>query len=503
MTKSLIAGAAIVAVAASAVAGYRLGTGTWPMTGHSASMSDKAGAETVPPAAMAAAAPRRVLYWKHPGGTPEYSPSPAKAADGRDYLPVYDDEEKALAGEPPKAAAKMTNGSDRKLLYYRNPMGLPDTSPMPKKDWMGMDYIAVYDGEDDGTGSVKVSLDKVQRAGVRSEEVRLVKLSRAIRAPGIAKPDERSLRTITLRADGFIEKLYANEHGMHVTAGQPLFRIYSQEMLRAMIDYRLSAKETDGRTSLVSAEQKLRNFEVPQAAIDEAQRAKELPMSFDWPSPVSGVIMEKKAIEGQMAKMGDELFRIGDLSNIWVVTDVAEQDLGAVKIGAAATVKFRGFPGETFKGNVTAILHELDHTARTGKVRIEVANLDHRIKHEMYADVEIVPDARDDARLAVPASAVIDSGNRQVVLVDRGEGRFEPRAIKLGIRGDGMIEILDGLKAGEKVVTTANFLIDAESNLKAALSGFSSDSPKPAPMKPEPVTPAPMTPAPMTMEQSQ
>lgn len=467
MRTILLAGAALVAVLASATAGYRIGTGSWPMLSRTTNISSQ---ETAP------FAKRSIIYWKHPDGTPEYSPTPTKTSDGRDYVAVHDDEEKGFAAASPKPETPTVASSDRKLLYYRNPMGLPDTSPTPKKDWMGMDYIAVYSGEENDESAVKVSLDKVQRAGVRSEQARLVKLAQPIRAPGIAKVDERTMRTITLRADGFIEKLYANEHGKYIKAGDPLFRVYSQEMLRAMIDYRLGLKEPGGRTALLSGEQKLRSFEVPQQAIDEARRAADVPMAFDWPSPVSGVIMEKNAVEGQMAKMGEKLFMIGDLTSVWVIADVPEQETASVKIGDAAKVSFRALPGELFEGKVTFILHELDHTARTGKVRIEIANPEHRIKHEMYAEVEIMAGSGEVMRLAVPKSAIIDSGNRQIVLLDRGDGRFEPRPVKLGVQGDALVEIKEGLLAGDKVVVAANFLIDAESNLKAALSSFSADT---------------------------
>jgi Cu(I)/Ag(I) efflux system membrane fusion protein len=176
------------------------------------------------------------------------------------------------------------------------------------------------------------------------------------------------------------------------------------------------------------------------------------------------------------------LFRFADLANIWVIADVPEQDLASIAIGDPAKVTFKAIPSETFEGRVTFVLHELDAATRTGKVRIEIQNTGHRIKHEMYADAEIDAGSGEGERLAVPASAVIDSGSRQVVLVARDEGRFEPRAVKLGVRGDGLVEIREGVSAGEKVVVSANFLIDAESNLKAALSTFSGDAPK-APAK--------------------
>ena len=236
-------------------------------------------------------------------------------------------------------------------------------------------------------------------------------------------------------------------------------------------------------SSAKGAEQKLRNLDLPEAAIAEMKRTGQPVMSIDWPSPVSGVVMSKAAIEGQRVEAGDELFRIADLSHIWVVADVPEQDIGLVHVGLPVRVTFRAYPDRAFEGKVTFILHELDTATRTAKVRIEIDNPEHLIKHEMYAEVVIDAGAGAEPRIAVPRSAVIDSGNRQVVIVDRGEGRFDPRPVKLGLSGDGYVEIKEGLAAGDRVVVSANFLIDAESNLKAALGGFTADSPS-APAKP-------------------
>jgi Cu(I)/Ag(I) efflux system membrane fusion protein len=349
---------------------------------------------------------------------------------------------------------------------------------VPKKDWMGMDYIAVYEGEDedDGDATVKVSLDKVQRAGVRTEQARMVALAKPVHAPGIAKPDERTLRVITLRADAFIETLYVNEKGRHVKAGEPLFRLYSPDFLRALVEAKSSSI-----AGVIGAEQKLQILGIPPDAIAEAKRSKEVVPSFDYPSPASGVVMEKLVVEGMMMRMGEPLYRLVDLSSIWVIASVAEQDLAGIRIGDPAKVRFKALPGETFDGKATFILHELASETRTASVRIEIKNPDHRIKHEMYADVEIDAGAADPPRLAVSEQAVIDSGNRQVVLIARGEGRFEPRAVTLGRRGDGMIEIASGLEEGETIVVSANFLIDAESNLKAALAAFTADAPQPMP----------------------
>jgi Cu(I)/Ag(I) efflux system membrane fusion protein len=450
------------------------------------------------------AANRRVLYWKDPDGKPVYAANPAKNADGRDYIAVYENEEPDLPGNKPAATATGALApkaeGERKIKFYRNPMGLPDTSPEPKKDWMGMDYIAVYEGEEEEDGSsVKVSLDKVQRAGVKSEPVEMRKLARPVSAPGIAKIDERTLREITLRADAYIEKLYVAEMGKHVKAGEPLFRIYSPDIVKAEVDYKIargasaSQSRGDAAKDLQGAVTRLENLGVPDTIIKSLALGKNTtPMKIDWPSPVSGVVIEKKVVEGQKVSAGTMLYQIADLSSIWVVADVAEQDIGPIKVGAPATAVFRAFPNEKFEGKVTLILHELAMQTRTAKVRIEIANPEHRIRHDMYADVTIESGSSDDLRLAVPASAVLDTGVRQAVLIDKGDGRFEPRPVKLGVRGDGFVEVTEGLAAGDKVVTSANFLIDAESNLKAALKAFTADTPAPAEGKPMPDPMKPM-----------
>jgi Cu(I)/Ag(I) efflux system membrane fusion protein len=468
MFRTVIAGIALAAVLAGVIAGYRLGAGAWPALSPSSNPVKTAYGTDAKGTSPAAG--RTVLYWKHPDGDADFSPEPKKTPDGRDYVAVYDDQEADFKEAKPKQATKEKSG-DRKIIYYRNPMGLPDTSPVPKKDWMGMDYIPVYEGEDE-PGTVTVSLDKVQRSGVRTAPVERRNLIQPVRAPGTAKPDERSLRVVSLRADGFIEKLYVNETGKHVRAGDRLFRVYSPAIVTAQIDFRTSTIPGGGPRSESGALQKLRNLDVPEAVIEALRKDPSPQMSIDWPSPSTGVVMQKRVIEGQMIRAGEEMYRIADLTNIWVIADVAEQDLGLVQVGAPATITFRAFPGKRFEGRVTFVLHELDMSTRTAKARIEVRNPDHIIKHEMFADVEIGARAGEAARLAVPTSAVIDSGTRQVVIVVRGEGRFQPRPVKLGVRAGDQIEILEGVNEGEEVVTSANFLIDAESNLKAALQAF-------------------------------
>jgi Cu(I)/Ag(I) efflux system membrane fusion protein len=369
---------------------------------------------------------------------------------------------------------------DRKILYYRNPMGHPDTSPVPKKDSMGMDYIPVYADEQDDPNTVKVSRDKVQRSGVRTEKVGALSLARTVRGIGTIRHDESLLWIVTVRSDGYIEDLFVNKTGQHVQKGEPLFRFYSPQIQLAQADLLVALRaegtssKSEASRSLAGAMQKLRNLDVPVGRIDEVRETMTNPRTIDWASPATGDIVEKKVIQGQRVMAGDELFRIADHSRVWVVAEVAEADIGEIEVGMHATVTLRAFPAEPQDGVVSFIYPEMmNPETRTVTVRIELANPDGKLKPGMYADVVFEAGDGEAATIAVPNSAIIDSGTRQVVLVAKGEGRFEPREVKLGRRGEGYTEIASGLTAGEEVVVSATFLIDAESNLKAALQSFS------------------------------
>jgi len=417
---------------------------------------------------------RTILYYRDPSGAPYWSATPKQDAQGRDYRPVYDNEDVSF---DPAPAKPQTAKGERKILYYRNPMGLPDTSPVPKKDSMGMDYIPVYDGEDDDDGkTVKVSLGKVQRTGIRTEPVAMRALTQPVRAVGSVVFDERRLHVVTLRSDGYIEDLFVNTTGQTVKAGEPLFRVYSSQIQQAQIDLIVAMRAAqrgtagvDSERALEGAMQRLRNLGVPESRIREVRETGANPRTIDWPAPANGVVIGKRVINGQRVTAGDELYRIADLSRVWVIADVAESDLAGIKAGTRATVTFRAFPAEPMQGEVTFIYPELKSETRTARIRIEVSNRDGRLRADMYADVVLQAGEDTGAVVAIPSGAMIDSGTRQLVLVAKGDGRFEPRAVKAGRRGDGHVEILDGLKAGEEIVTSANFLIDAESNLRAAL----------------------------------
>ena len=429
------------------------------------------------------AAERKVLYYRDPSGAPYWSATPKKDAGGRDFLPVYDDQEPSFDPSPPKPSASSTG--ERKVLYYRDPMGLPDTSPVPKKDSMGMGYIPVYEDEQEDAGTVKVSLDKVQRIGVRTEKVQARAIIHTIRAVGRVEHDESLLTIVALRTDGFIEDLFVNKTGQHVHKGEPLFRVYSPQIQGAQTDLIVAVRALgrvagpDADKQLDGAMQRLRNLGVPQSRIDEVRKTNTNPRTIDWPAPADGDVIDKKVINGQRVVAGDELYRIADHSRVWVIADVAEADIASIKVGMPVTVTLRAMPTEPVDGTVTFIYPELKPETRTVSVRIELPNPDELMKPAMYADVVFRAGADEAAVAAVPDSAVIDSGTRQVVLVVKGEGRFEPRAVKLGRRGEGYVEVRDGLKPGEEVVTSATFLIDAESNLRAALQTFSQQETQP------------------------
>ena len=410
------------------------------------------------------------IYYQDPDGKPLYSPTPKKTADGRAWRagPATADVSFDEPAEPPAEAA---NSAERKIKYYRNPMGLPDTSPMPKKDSMGMDYIPVYAGEDSDDGSIKLSPGKIQRTGVKSEPAVRRVIRSVVSAPCTIQLDERRVSVVALRFEGFVESVANVTTGDHVHKGQPLMNVYSSALSGAAAEY-LSAVNT-GATGkeLKGARRRLENLDTPEPAIRELDRTREISLSIPWPAPQDGEILERNAVNGMRAGPGDVLFRIADHQVVWVVIDVAERDLAQIALGAKVDVKARAFPGKTFSGTVSLIYPHLNPQTRTARIRVEMPNPDQLLRPDMYVDADIDTGTREPV-LGVPESAVLDAGSRQAVLIDKGEGRFEPRDVKLGHRGGGYVEITNGVTEGEAVVTSANFLIDAESNLKAALKGF-------------------------------
>jgi len=472
MSRPLLAG--VIAVALSATAGG----GAWGEGEHShASHATSAAVATA--AESQAEAP---IYYQHPDGKPVYSLTPQQTPDGRAFRAVppsadlsFDDD----AAPPPAPAPAAAPG--RTIKFYRNPMGLADTSPVPKKDSMGMDYIPVYADEDSDDGAVKLSPGKIQRSGVQSERIAPRVIRATIRAPGVIQLDERRVSVIAMRSESWIQKIADVTTGSRVAKGQPLMQVYSATVAAAAADFvsTINSKTTGGVAAFGrGSRQKLINLDVPEAAIAAMEKSGNASVMIDWVAPRDGIVLERNAIEGMRAQPGDVLFRVADLSEVWALVDVAERDLGALAVGQRVSVRPRAYPQREFAGTVAVIYPLFGRDTRTARLRVVLANPDAVLLPEMYVDA-MIEAGNPKPVLAAPESAVLDSGERQIVLIAKGDGRFEPRAVKLGARGGGYVELREGVSEGDAVVVSANFLIDAESNLKAALKSLSDAGSKP------------------------
>lgn len=406
---------------------------------------------------------RKVLYYKDPMGGTDKSPVPKKDSMGMDYLPVY-------AGDAPKPSP--ADNAKGRILYYRNPMGLADTSPTPKKDSMGMDYIPVYEKDVASPGVVQIGPERLQRAGVRTAAVTSRTVVSAIQATGVVALDESRYAVVAPRMEGWVERVHVGASGVPVRAGASLLDIYSPELVQLQDEHRL-ARATPGGAADVLADgalKRLQNLGIAPSQITDIAQGR-YRRSLTLSAPISGVIVKKSVVLGQRFMPGEQLYEIADISRVWVVAKVFEHDLPAMRTGSAVRIAITALPDRTYEGTVSFIAAQINRDTRTADVRIEIANADGALRADMLANV-IVPTADAKPGIAVPNSAIIDSGTRQVVLVAKGDGRFEPRQVVPGARSEGYTAIREGLKEGEEIVVEAAFLIDAESNLRSALQSF-------------------------------
>ncbi len=345
-----------------------------------------------------------------------------------------------------------------------------------------MDYIPVYEGEDSDDGTVKVSPGRIQRTGVETAIVGKRPITRIIRAPGVVQIDERRVVVVAPRFDGYVQSVGPVTTGTHVKKGDVLAKVFGQEVLNEAARLLIEREDetstrggVNGPIGVIGATRRLQNLGVPEEFMNQVKSERRVPDIFVYRSPIEGDVLERNWSDGQGFKAGDVGFRIADHSVVWMMADVAESDIAAVNPGEKVNVTTRAHPGRTFIGTVTVVYPHLTKQTRTVRVRIELPNPDMALLPDMYGDVEIAAGTKADV-VAIPASAVIDSGTRQVALVDLGDGHYDPREIKLGRTGGGFREVLSGVAEGDKVVVNGNFLIDAESNLQAALKGFSAPS---------------------------
>lgn len=380
-------------------------------------------------------------------------------------------------------AAEAAQG-ERRVLYYRNPMGLPDTSPVPKKDAMGMDYIPVHAGEEPSAkpGTVVLPPDKVQALGVRTELVRRTSLTSVVRASGTVEVDETRQYVIAPRFEGWVERLYANQTGMRVRAGQPLLAVYSPQLAAAQKEYRLAdaaarklaQSDPASAASMArlrdAARSRLRNWEISEAQLARLGRDGGTD-NLVLTSPANAVVIEKPVVQGARFEPGETILRLADLSTVWVVANVPVAQAAGIAIGQPARFESVALPGQSFSGSVTFVQPVVDAETRSVAVRIALSNRGGELRPGLFGTV-LVEQPTSQPALALPRSAVLDTGTRQVVLVQTAPGRFAPREVTLGRRAGDRVEVLSGLADGEAVVVSANFLIDAESNLQSALQGL-------------------------------
>ncbi len=401
------------------------------------------------------------------------------AALGIGYGLGFKKAETTLASAGKEQASPTPTGKG-KILYYRNPMGLPDTSPVPKQDEMGMDYVPVYENEAaQEQGSVRVSAERVQRLGVKTEKVGRRPLSRSVRAAGTVQMDETRQTVIAPRFEGWVEKLHVNATGQRVKKGDALFTVYSPQLIQIETEY-LSASSglslsAQGKSGSLA---RLVTLAVPDEEIERLKRERKVNTSIIMRAPTDGTVLEKQAIEGMKFASGDKLYRLVDLSSVWFVADIFEQDLAFLAVGQNATVTFAAFSEQSFEGKVDFLYPDISPSTRTAKVRLSLPNAEQLLRTDMYGNTRLEA-AHHEPVLAVPTSALLNNGQTKAVLIDRGDGLFQPQTVKTGIISDGYAEVLEGLAEGDAVVTSASFLIDAESNIRAALQNFTQGSQKP------------------------
>ena len=383
------------------------------------------------------------------------------------------------AGAPVEVAAAPAP----EILYYRNPMGLPDTSPVPKKDSMGMDYTPVYAGEAAGTpGTVVLSPDKVQMTGVRTVKVMRSPLRQSLRASGSIAIDSARQWVIAPRFEGWVQTLAANQVGMKVRRGQALMSVYSPELRSAQNEYLIAQRAAAGMAAADPASaasmrdlsgatlERLRNWGIGGGSL-ERLKGGQIDPYLTLTAPADAIITDKPAVQGMRFMAGEMLLSLADLSRVWLVANVPASDSAQLALGQVVQFRSSALPGRSFEGTVSFIAPTFDEASRTLTVRVALDNADGVLRPGLFGDVEFQADAGAPV-LTVPRSAVLDSGTRQLVFVELAAGRYEPRKVALGRRSGDGVEITDGLVEGESVVSAANFLIDAESNLGSALEAM-------------------------------
>ena len=374
---------------------------------------------------------------------------------------------------------------ERKIIYWRAPMDPNEIYDTPGKSKMGMDLVPVYEDESSGSGIVTIDPEVQQNMNIKTEKVEVKQLSSKVTTNGVIVTNETNEYIVTTRINGWVEKLYVNYTGQQISKGSKLMDIYSPELVSAQQELltALSYQNTVNESSLESIREsgnelvknsmrKLELLEVPDAEIKRLIDTKEVKTYVTLFAQKSGTVLEKNIVEGQKVMGGLPLLKIANLSTLWLMADIYEYELVKVKIGSKADISFNFLPGKIYQGKVSFIYPTLDPKTRTVKIRIELNN-GGELKPSMFANITI--EGKDLGKMPViPENAIIRSGMKNVVIISLGDGKFKPQEVKLGGYSDGYYQVLSGLTEGNTIVTSAQFLIDSESNLKAAINQFQS-----------------------------
>jgi Cu(I)/Ag(I) efflux system membrane fusion protein/cobalt-zinc-cadmium efflux system membrane fusion protein len=394
-------------------------------------------------------------------------------------------QESATASKVGLEAESIDPKTGKKIKYWVAPMDPTYIRDEPGKSPMGMDLVPVYEEEGDEkepTSTIRIDPVTIQNMGVRVAQVQRKPLIKYIRTYGTVTYDETRIYTVNTKFNGWIERLYVDFEGTKVRKGQRLFDIYSSELVSAQEEYLLALKQynnlsnssypsiKEGAERLLEASRtRLRYWDLTEGQIEKLGSSKQIRKTMTIYSPATGVVIKKNAFAGHYVKAGEHQYEIADLSRVWVDVDIYEYELPWVRQGMAAEMELSYLPGKRFKGKVLYIYPYLEAKTRTGKLRLEFTNPDYQLKPDMYANIYLKSSIAEDS-IVIPQEAVIDSGVRKVVFVALGKGKFEPRGVKLGLEGnDDEYQVLNGLNEGEKIVISAQFMLDSESRLREAI----------------------------------
>jgi membrane fusion protein, copper/silver efflux system len=434
-------------------------------------------------------ADRKVLFWYDAMNAEHHYDKPGKAPDGMDLVPQYaDDGAQTVAGQAGDMSKPASPG-ERKVLFWYDPMHPAYKSDKPGiAPDCGMELVPKYADEDTGTktmpvGTVKIAPDKQQLIGVRTSKVEREPLLRSVRTTGQIAADETRIGHVHVKISGYIDKVYVDSVGQLVKKGQPLFTVYSPDLVATEEEY-LIAKRAEkslgtsefkdvsqgGQALLRSARQRLKLWDITDEQIKQLDESGEVSRTLTFYSPVNGFVMDRKAFPQTAITPDMDLYQITDLSKVWVNADVYENEVPFVKVGQTLEMQLSYYAGKTYTGKVTYIYPTVDPVTRTVKVRMEFANPKYELKPQMFANVDLKIDY--GTHILLPQEAVMDSGDKQYVFLVHDGGVFEPRSVQLGPKVEGKVVVLSGLKPGDTIVTSGNFLVDSESRLKSAMGGM-------------------------------